>query len=138
MQSPSSLMQIKHKEKYQQKISLNKNKLGRVQNNERYCEPRENCQNEMELHQLKYFRKVAQYESVSKAAVDLHVSQSALSRSIAKLEEELQVDLFDRLGKKLVLNEEGARFLVDVNRILGEIDSSVRAIGSPNNEFSDN
>ena len=92
----------------------------------------------MELTQLKYFRKVAQYQSVSKAANDLHVSQSALSRSVAKLEDELQVNLFDRMGKKLVLNEKGTRFLVDINRILDDIDSSVRAIGSPNNEFSDN
>ena len=90
----------------------------------------------MELQQLKYFRKVAQYQNVSKAATDLHISQSALSRSIAKLEDDLQVSLFDRMGKKLVLNNEGARFLVDVDRILDDIDTSVHAIGSTNNEFA--
>ncbi len=86
----------------------------------------------VELHQLKYFRVVAKYQSVSKAAIELHVSQSALSRSIAKLETELNVTLFDRNGKRLALNENGTRFLVDVERILGDIDDSVRTISLSN------
>ena len=86
----------------------------------------------VELHQLKYFRVAAKYQSLSKAAAELHVSQSALSRSIAKLETELNVTLFDRRGKRLVLNENGIRFLADVERILGDIDDSIRAISKVN------
>ena len=50
----------------------------------------------MEIHQLKYFICVAKLESISKAATTLHLSQPALSKSIAKLEDELGVLLFDR------------------------------------------
>lgn len=86
----------------------------------------------MELTQLKYFKKVAQHQSVSMASDELHISQSALSRSIAKLEEELGVRLFDRNGKRIALNKDGESFLVDVNRILDDIDDSVRSLGSQN------
>lgn len=64
----------------------------------------------MELHQLRYFICVAEHESMSKAALDLHVSQPALSKSIAKLESELKVSLFDRLGGRFTLTDSGCLF----------------------------
>ena len=60
----------------------------------------------MNLLQMEYFELVATYQSISRAAEELHVSQPALSNALAKLEDELGVRLFDRVGKKLVLNQQ--------------------------------
>lgn len=70
----------------------------------------------MELQQLRYFVRVAQVESISKAAKSLHISQPALSKSIMRLEQELGCDLFDRTGKRIHLNEKGREFLGGVAR----------------------
>ena len=48
----------------------------------------------MELYQLKYFLYAAKYENISKAAQALRVSQPSISRAVASLEKELQVELF--------------------------------------------
>ena len=70
----------------------------------------------MEWHQLEYFKVVAQMQHVTHAAEELSISQPALSRSIAKLEEELGFPLFDRSGKGIVLNRYGQIFLQYVER----------------------
>ena len=65
----------------------------------------------MELLQMKYFERIAAHENISKAAEDLFVTQPALSASLRRLENELGYTLFDRQGRKLVLNDNGKRFL---------------------------
>jgi len=75
----------------------------------------------MEWHQLEYFKSVAQLQHVTRAAEQLSISQPALSRSIAKLEEELGFPLFDRSGKGIVLNRYGQIFLQHVERAIQEI-----------------
>ena len=75
----------------------------------------------MEWHQLEYFKAVAQMQHVTHAAQRLSISQPALSRSIAKLEEELGFPLFDRCGKNIVLNRYGLIFLQHVERAMQEI-----------------
>lgn len=57
----------------------------------------------MELQQLKYFREVAKREHVTRAAEKLFVSQSAVSRAVTQLEEELGVPLFYRQGRAVAL-----------------------------------
>ncbi|MCR5229022.1 MAG: LysR family transcriptional regulator [Solobacterium sp.] len=74
----------------------------------------------MDLHSLEYFRKVAELEHVTKAAEQLHVAQPSLSRTISNLEAELGVSLFDRSGKKIVLNQYGEAVLKHAKRILKE------------------
>lgn len=59
------------------------------------------------LRQLEVFLAVARFESVSRAAQDLAMSQSAASGSLADLENQFGVQLFDRVGKRLELNELG-------------------------------
>jgi DNA-binding transcriptional LysR family regulator len=59
------------------------------------------------LRQLEVFLAVARFESVSRAARDLAMSQSAASGSLADLESQFGVQLFDRVGKRLELNELG-------------------------------
>lgn len=64
----------------------------------------------MELRQLQYFLKVAQKEHVTRAAEELHVAQSAVSRQIHQLEQELGVDLFMQKGRNLQLTPVGQLF----------------------------
>ena len=61
----------------------------------------------MDLDQLTYFLKVAERRNFTRAAEDLGVSQPALSRSVARLEEELGQPVFERQTRLLVLTEAG-------------------------------
>ncbi len=74
----------------------------------------------MEWQQLEYFQTLARMQHVTRAAESLSLSQPALSRSIARLEEELGVPLFDRQRRTIMLNRYGQLFLKRVNRILME------------------
>jgi len=56
----------------------------------------------VDFHRLKCFVAVMEAGSVSKAAVELHMTQPPLSLQIKKLEDELKVTLFERMGKRLV------------------------------------
>ncbi|MFP5114665.1 LysR family transcriptional regulator [Bacillaceae bacterium C204] len=82
----------------------------------------------MELLQLKYFLEVARLEHVTEAARSLHVTQSSLSKTIQRLEEDLGAPLFDRIGRKLRLNEFGSRFLRRAERALFELDQGKQEI----------
>ena len=62
----------------------------------------------MELLQLEYFLRVARSGNVSQTAAEINVAQSSVSRSIARLEESLGFPLFERVGRKIVLNEYAA------------------------------
>lgn|SRR5690606_17078097 len=75
----------------------------------------------MEWQQLEYFHTVAKVQHFTKAAEILSISQPALSRSIANLEAELGVPLFDREGRTVRLNRYGERFKTRVSRALKEI-----------------
>lgn len=82
----------------------------------------------MELTQLRYFAAVARTGNISRAAQELYVTQPNLSKSIARLEEELGVPLFDHRKGKIVLNDYGRCFLASVNLSLGELENGVRSI----------
>ncbi|WP_151736109.1 LysR family transcriptional regulator ['Paenibacillus yunnanensis' Narsing Rao et al. 2020] len=82
----------------------------------------------MELRQLQYFLKVAQREHVTKAAEELHVAQSAVSRQIHQLEQELGVDLFMQKGRNLQLTPVGQLFRKRVEALLKELDRSVAEV----------
>jgi len=79
----------------------------------------------MDLRQLRTFVTVAELGTVSKAALRLHTAQPALSRQISDLEEELGLDLFDRVGRRLVLSSAGEQLLGDCRGLL----DYARAIG---------
>lgn len=71
-----------------------------------------------ELVQLEQLAAIEKYQTLSKAAEHLNLSQPALSRSIQRLEEELQVPLFTRQKNKLTFNENGLLALDYAKRIL--------------------
>jgi len=75
----------------------------------------------MEWQQLEYFHVVAQLQHFTRAAERLSISQPALSRSIARLEDELGVPLFDRQGRSVVLNSCGLQFYEHATVILQEM-----------------
>lgn len=76
----------------------------------------------MELRQLECFARTAETGSFTKAAALLHISQPALSKSIALLERNLGVKLFDRNGKRVTLNATGLAVLEEVQAILEHCD----------------
>lgn len=74
----------------------------------------------MDLKQLRYFSTVAQLQNFSRASELLRISQSSLSKQIAKLEAEIGVLLFDRNGKNIQLNAAGMRFYEYCTKVLRE------------------
>ncbi|WP_027416751.1 LysR family transcriptional regulator [Aneurinibacillus terranovensis] len=82
----------------------------------------------MEWQQLEYFQTVARLQHMTHAAESLSISQPALSRSIARLESELGVPLFERQGRSIVLNRYGRLFLKRVNRIVKELQEGKQEI----------
>lgn len=79
----------------------------------------------MDLRRARTFVTVAELGTVSKAALRLHIAQPALSRQIGNLEAEFGLKLFDRVGRRLVLTNEGEQLLDDCRTLL----SSASAIG---------
>jgi DNA-binding transcriptional LysR family regulator len=75
----------------------------------------------MNLIQLEYFKMLANTENFTKAAEKLLISQPSLSKTIGRLEDDLGVTLFDRIGKKIRLNTNGEVFLEYANRSLSEL-----------------
>jgi DNA-binding transcriptional LysR family regulator len=82
----------------------------------------------MDARQLTYFCVTAKYEHMGKAATELGLSNSALSRSISRLEARCGTELFDRVGRGLRLNDYGRVLLNRVDRALSELDSAEREI----------
>ena len=82
----------------------------------------------MEFRQLQTFVIITHAESFSRAAELLGYSQSAVTVQIRLLEEELQVRLFDRMGKKTVLTAQGRQLLEYANRIIQEVNQAKSAI----------
>lgn len=74
----------------------------------------------MDLRQLQYIKTVAELRNVTRAADALHISQPALSRYIRSVEEELDIQLFDRSTSPLSLTYAGERYLESARRILLE------------------
>ena len=82
----------------------------------------------MEILQLKYFYALAQTQHVTKTAEQLHIAQPALTQTIHRLENELEVKLFEPSGRNIVLTEYGKYLqkkiepvLKTLNEIPGEL-----------------
>jgi len=82
----------------------------------------------MNISQLQYFVKTAQLEQYTKAAEALYVSQSALSSSIARLEDELGVELFERRGRNVQLTKAGSEFYTSAVKALEALEEGQQAV----------
>ncbi len=83
------------------------------------------------FRQIRYFVAVADSFSVSRAAAELHISQSAVTSAIRELETELGAPLFERNPRGVTLTTQGHQFLLHARRILGamtEASHSLKAV----------
>lgn len=80
----------------------------------------------MDTGQLTAFITVAQCQSFSKAAEQLYLTQSAVSKRVAALEQQLDIALFERFGQRIQLTEAGKTLLTDAREILDKVEQMRR------------
>lgn len=90
----------------------------------------------MELRILRYFLAVAREENFTKAAMSLNVSQPAISRQIAQLEDELGKPLFVRSSHCIVLTDAGLLLKRRAEEILSLEDKIRREFSGESDEIS--
>jgi LysR family transcriptional regulator, nitrogen assimilation regulatory protein len=85
----------------------------------------------MDTHRLKYFLRIAEEGSITRAASALGIAQPALSRQIRLLEEDLGVSLFRRTRRGVQLTDEGERLRASTAAPLRQLELAVQYAGSP-------
>lgn len=80
---------------------------------------------ETSLRRLRYFRTVAETLNFRAASRDLNITQPALSRAIAQLEDELDVQLFERSTGRVKLTRAGRTFTIECDRVLATVESAM-------------
>ena len=81
----------------------------------------------MQLRHLRYLKAIVEEGSFTRAAQVLHVSQPALSHQVRQLEEQLDVQLLDRTGRKVRPTDAGTAFLAHARRALNAVEAAGRA-----------
>jgi LysR family cys regulon transcriptional activator len=89
--------------------------------------------NTVELIQLLSFHEIVKTESFSKASKKVFRSQSAVSHEIKNLEKELEVKLFERLGRGIKLTGQGKILFDFTNRVLNDLENVKRIYGDMQN-----
>ena len=84
----------------------------------------------MDIQNIRAFLAVAETGSFSRAAEKLFITQPAISKRISTLEESLDCQLFDRLGKTIQLTQAGEALIPSYQKILTEIDQTERIVSS--------
>ncbi|MFZ3035421.1 MAG: LysR family transcriptional regulator [Parvibaculum sp.] len=84
----------------------------------------------MNLRQIRYFIAVAETESVSGAAQELGISQSAITSAVQSLEYEMSASLFVRHAKGMRLTHEGHQLLLHARRIVAAVSDAQRAVSA--------
>ena len=75
----------------------------------------------MDARQLEYFLAIVDHDGFMRAAEQLHVAQPSLSQAIAKLERELGVALFHRIGRGVVLSRAGDELVEPARQVLRDL-----------------
>ena len=76
----------------------------------------------MTLQQLRYILQIVQSGSISMAAQKLYITQPSLSKSVADLEKEMGITIFNRNNRGVYLSDDGARFLAYARQIVEQAD----------------
>jgi DNA-binding transcriptional LysR family regulator len=84
----------------------------------------------MNTRRLESFVAVARHRSFTQAALDLHLSQSAVSQQISALERELNAQLLDRSRRRVALTPAGAALLERAERLLQDSEAARRAVAA--------
>src|SRR3954452_18034348 len=82
----------------------------------------------IELRHLRYFLAVAETAHFTRAAAKLHVTQPTLSHQIRRLEEQMNLRLFDRLGRRVKLTAAGETLLPYARKVLQELERAQVAL----------
>ncbi|MBF4695050.1 LysR family transcriptional regulator [Fusibacter ferrireducens] len=88
----------------------------------------------MKMLQLCYFKALAENEHLTNTAKALYISPPALSAVVARLEEEIGVPLFDRVGRNIKLNENGKIFYKCVDSVLSTLENTCLELKKNNSE----
>lgn len=78
----------------------------------------------MNLRQLEYFIAISETMNFTKAANNLFISQTALTKQIKSLEKELDTLLFNRDNKQISLTDSGKYFLIEAKKIINQVNLS--------------
>ncbi len=82
----------------------------------------------LETRQLRYFLAVAEHGTLTRAADELRIAQPSLSQAIARLEQQLGIPLFHRVGRRVVLSEAGRDLLEPCRRALRTMQAAEDAV----------
>jgi DNA-binding transcriptional LysR family regulator len=78
------------------------------------------------MHQLRLFITLARHRSFTRAGDEYGITQSAVSRSIRELEDEIALRLFDRTTRQVALTDAGRRLLTRVAPLVEELEAAMR------------
>lgn len=87
----------------------------------------------MDLRKLEIFVQVAKLNNFSKAAVELHMAQPAVSIAVRKLEESMETSLFDRSARQIELTAEGQVLFEKAQAILRDVDDLTASVDAMSN-----
>jgi LysR family cyn operon transcriptional activator len=82
----------------------------------------------IELRHLRYFLAVAEANHFTRAAAKLHITQPTLSQQIRELEGQLNLQLFDRIGRRVRLTAAGELLLPHARRVMRELEAARTAL----------
>ena len=93
----------------------------------------------MTLQQLKYIIMIAETGSITMAAERLFIAQPSLSKSVAELEKEMGITIFNRSNRGVYLSEEGTKFLSYARQIVEQaalLEREYKSAPPPNRAFA--
>jgi DNA-binding transcriptional LysR family regulator len=84
----------------------------------------------MDIRQLRAVVAVVDHGGMTRAAEELHIAQPSLSQTVRTLERELDVDLFQRVGRRLVLSAAGEAFVGPARQVLRDFDTVAASVAA--------
>ena len=91
---------------------------------------------QIDIKRLRYIVEIARCQSITTAAETLSLTQPALTRSVAEVENELGTKLFHRLPRGVQLTEHGERFVEGAQRVIRDVDDLISDIRDSSSELS--